>query len=323
MNISDFKITAVSEPTCKNFLKIKKNGTYFTIDEFIQKFHSDSDEQLKDCAILYRGVEMGYQKMIDDYVAFSESLGFYEFQEPMFVLDSSIRAAVYFTKKAKDCLQFARFFAMKSAQLLDSDYNLHWSQAYIPQYLFRCVNFGTASTWYSNCFDHILQIAYWGLTLYTTITDRDNNIYDETWDVKTTMGLCTYEFVVGELKRRGLTDIRKSLTSCSGKIEEVRMWANYIKHKGGVEYKHLEAENPYQVYLMPVEESQSSMNSPQIGDKFEMPDERFAISDFKSPIEIDIDEKLPLYIVVHDALRRCLGEVVTALDFKKYSLTNL
>ena len=304
---------AVSEPECETFLKIKKGDAYYMIEDFIAKYHSDSDEVMNDSTVWYRGVEKSHQQTIDDYVAFSESLDFYMFQEPMLVMDKSIKASIYFAKKAKDCLQFARFFTMKSALLLDTDFNLHWSQGYIPQYLFRCIYFGTASTWYSNCFDHILQIVYWGLSLCNAVKDRDGNAYDDLWEAKKTMGLCTYEFVVGELKTRGLMDIRKYLTSCSGKIEEVRMWANYIKHKGGIDYKHLEAERPFQVYGTPIEAGQVAIPSPQMGDKFKMPDERFAISDFKSPVEVDIDVKLSKLKEAHIAIHQCLGEIVTAV----------
>lgn len=317
MNIT---IKSVTEPECKTFLKIKKDGVYYTIDEFIAEYHSDSDEAMNNCAVWYRGTEKGYQQMIDEYVAFSESLDFYTFQEPMLVIDESIRASVYFTKKAKECLEFARFFTMNSALLLDTNYNLHWDQGYIPQYLFRCIYFGTASTWYSNSFDHILQVVYWGLKLYTSAIDKDGNAYNDAWDAKKGMGLCTYEFVVGELKARGHKDIRKYLTSCSGKIEEVRMWANYIKHKGGIDYKYLEAEKPFQVYLMPIENGQDVTVPSQIGDKFKAPDERFAINDFKSPIGVDIDDNLSKLKETHIAIHKCLGEIVAAVDFNSHAV---
>jgi len=316
----NFTFTCTSEPECKNFLKIKKNDTYFTIDEFITEFYSDSYEVLGDCLVWYRDTEKGYQQIVDDYTAFSESLEFYRVQEPMIVINKSMRATKYFAKKAADCLQFARFFTMKGAQLLDIDYNLRWAQGYVPQYLFRCINFGTASTWYSNCFDHILQIAYWGLALYTSVTDRDGNAYDDSWDAKKVLGLCTYKFVVGELKNRGLSGIRKSLTSCSGKIEEVRTWANYIKHKGGIDYKYLEADNPYKIYILPIEKGQSLPPAPKLGDKLVLPDEEFAINDFKSPIEIDIDEKLPALKEAHTEIHKCLGAVIVAVDFKGNSV---
>ncbi len=311
---------AVTEPECKTFLKIKKSHTYYTIDQFIAEFHSDSDELLNECTVWYRGSEKSYPQMISDYVAFSESLEFYTFQEPMLVIDESIRASIYFAKKAKECLEFARFFTMNSALLLDTDYNLHWSQGYIPQYLFRCIYFGTASTWYSNCFDHILQIAYWGLKLYTAVKDRDGNDYDDSWDAKKIMGFCTYEFVVGELKARGLADVRKYLTSCSGQIEEVRTWANYIKHKGGIDYKYLEADKPFKMYFTPIEKEHLPSTPPQIGDKMKLPDERFAINDFKSPVEVDIDEKLSKFRDAHIAIHQCLGEIITAVDFDGNSI---
>lgn len=312
--------TARTAPACQDFLKIRKDDVCYTIDEFIAKYHSDSDEVLGDCVIQYREAEMSHQKMVDDYVAFSEGLEFYNFQEPAIVFDNSIQAAIYFAKKARECLQIARFFAMKSSLLLDTDYNLNWSQGYVPQYLFRCINFGTASTWYSNCFDNILQVAYWGFSLYTSAVDRDGNSYDDSWDAKKIMGICTYELVVAELKTRGLKDIRKSLTSCSGKFEDVRMWANYIKHKGGIGYKHLEAEKPFQVYLMPIEEGQEKIPPLQIGDKYKQPDERFAINDFKSPVEVDIDANLPRLRETHIAIHKCLGEIVTAVDFDGHSV---
>ena len=316
----NFTFKAVSEPECKNFLKIKKSDAYYTIDEFIAKYHSDSREVLNDCTVWYRGTEKLYKQTLDDYVAFSECLGFYTFQEPILVIKKSIQAAIYFAKKAKDCLQIARFFTMKSVVLLDSNCNLHWSQGYVPQYLFRCIYFGTASTWYSNSFDHILQIAYWGLNLYTAVKDRDGNAYDDSWDAKKTMGFCTYEFVVGELKTRGLADIRKYLTSCSGQIEEVRNWSNYIKHKGGIDYRYLEAESPFKMYVTPIEEGQITTTPQQISDKLELPDERFAINDFKSPVEVDIDEKLSKLKEAHIAIHQCLGEIVTAANFNGNSI---
>ena len=294
MNIT---IKLVTEPECKTFLKIKKGDDYYKIDDFIAKYHPDCDEVLNDCAVWYRGAEKSHQQTTDDYVAFSENLDFYEFQEPLLVTDRSIQASIYFAKKASYCLQVARFFTMKSVVLLDTDYNLHWSQGYVPQYHFRCIYFGTASTWYANCFDHILQIVYWGLKLYKAVTDRDGVVYDESWDAKKTLRLCTYEFVVGELKARGLVEVRKHLTTCYGEIDEVRQWSNYIKHKGGIDYKYLEAPPPFNVMFLPTDG----------GSPIAM--------DYKSPIEVDIDEKLPKLKEAHIALHHCLSEIVTAVVF--------
>ena len=124
---------------------------------------------------------------------------------------------------------------------------------------------------YSNAFDHVLQAVYWGKELYTSVVDRDGNPYDEGWDTKKTLSLCTYEFVVGELKNRNETKARKLLTSCSAKIEEVRKWANYIKHKGGIDYSYLEAENPFKFYVIPT--SSISSTSMKNGAQYQPPDE--------------------------------------------------
>ena len=293
----------VTEPECKTFLKIKEGGDYYTIDDFISKHGSDSEEVLNNCDVWYRGTEKSHKQTIDGYVKFSEGLEFYTFQPPMLVMDNSIQASIYFVKKAKDCLQIARFFTMKSVLLLDTNFNLHWSQGYVPQFWFRCIYFGTATTWYANCFDHILQIAYWGLKLYTAVTDRDGVVYDESWDAKKTMGLCTYEFVVGELKVRGLTDVRKYLTSCSGKIDEVRQWSNYIKHKGGIDYKYLEAPPLFHAIFQPNDGGRP-----------------IKMMDFKSPLEVDIDEKLPKLKEAHIALYQCLDEIITVVDFNENSV---
>lgn len=294
----NFTISARTEPECGNFLRIKEGTVSYTIDEFIARYGSKSGEVIDNCNIWYRGDEKSYKQIIKDYADFSSDIGFYQFQPPMLVIDPSAKASIYFIKKAADCLQFARFFTMKSALILDSNNNILWAQGYIPQFMFRCMYFGTAATWYANCFDHILQIVFWGLSLYTAVVDRDGNVYDATWDAKKTMGLCTFDFVISELKSQGLLDIKKQLTSCSGKIEEVRSWSNFIKHKGGIDYKHLEAPSPYFAVLKPV-----NGGAP------------IPVLDFKSPIEVDIDEKMSTLKQAHIDLIQCLDKAVKAVGF--------
>ena len=307
----NFKFTVKTYPKCDDYLQIRWNGEeYKKIEDFISQ-HSDADEsELAACMINYRGEEKTYREFIDDYLAYSEALKFVEYYPFKIILNPSIRASKYFVEKTTECLQTARFFAMKSKLILDTDYNLCWSQGYVPQYLFRCTYFGTASTWYSNTFDQLLQAVYWAFELYTDAVDRDGSQYDDSWNVKKIMTLCTYEFVVGTLKARGYTEVRKLLTSCSGKIEEVRSWANYIKHKGGIEYKDSQAEDPLQIYIAPTE----------LGAGTEQLDERFEIKNFKSPIEIDIDEKSNVLLNAHGALHECITKIIVAIDFDKYTL---
>lgn len=314
----NFTFTATSKPKCEQFLHIRTNdGMFQTIDEFAADQQDLSEDFLNACILNYRGKEITYKKYTENYVDFSERMQFVQFQKPCILLDESMRAASYFTQKAIECLQFARFFTMKSNLLLDTDYNIHWSQGYGPQFLFRCIYFGTSTTWFSNAFDHVLQAVYWGEKLYTSVKDRNEQPYDDSWDAKKIMENCTYEFVVGELKNRGLVDIRKHLTSCSSKIEDVRKWANFIKHKGGLDYKFLEAENPCKMYFVPVadetHEQDIQMGPPIL-------DARYEIKDFKSPIEIDIDDKIEELVKAHTAIFECIENVLGDMNFERYAI---
>lgn len=311
--VGSLTFTARTVPECENFLKIKwVDEEYTTIDKFIKAHAAASKEELYSCNVCYRGREKTYREFLDEYVAFSEKLQLLRIDSLNLITSPRIKAAWYFINKAADCLQNARFFTVKSNLLLDPQDNIPWSHGYIPQFSLRCTYFGTATTWYSNTFDQLLQAVYWAFELYTNAKDLDNNPYDDTWDVKEIMTSCTYKFVVQELKNRGYTNVRKLLTSCSEKIKVVRNWANYIKHKGGIEYKYLEPEDPFMIYIMPAGETASESC---------MPDERFAIKNFKSPIEIDIDEKIEVLKNSHTALHDCITETIALIDFDKYQLS--
>lgn len=309
--VGKFTFTARTVPECEGFLKIQwPEEEYTTIDEFVTRHSAPSDAELDLCMLRYRGNEKTFKDYISEQVAFSEELQILSINSFKLIINPTIKAAWYYAGKTADCLQNARFFTIKSNRLLDSDDNIRWTYGYIPHFSMRCTYFGTASTWYSNTFDQLLQAVYWAYELYTDAVDRDGNPYDDSWNVKKIMTFCTYEFVVGTLKSRGLTSVRKLLTNCSGKIEEVRSWANYIKHKGGIEYKFLEPEDPIKIYIAPVGES------PETG----VWDERFAIKNFKSPIEIDIDEKMVELKKVHQALYECIEKTIDEIDFNKYLL---
>ena len=314
-----FTITATTKPECENFFQIRAvDEHYQSIDEFIKTHPDNSGEFLNNCMICYRGREQLFRDYLAEYDALTESMQFVHFQQPNLILDSEIKAAGYFTKKSIECLQFARFFIIKSALKIDTDFNLSWSQGYVPQFYFRCIYFGTACTWIQNAFDHVLQSVYWGLKLFTSVKDRDGLPYDSSWDTKKIMGNCTYEFVVGELKNRGLKDCRKHLTKGSSKTEEVRKWANYIKHKGGIDYKYLEADSPMEVYFVPVGEAKEDKKGKDTPP--EKPDEKYRIKDFKSPVEIDIDVQIKDLIDAYVAVFNCINETISDIDYNKHSV---
>lgn len=306
--------TAVSTPECENFLTIQWPGEPFrTIDKFIECHPQATKEEIDDCMVNYRGTEKRYGDYTADYSKHSNAMRFVQFKPLGIVIDQTIRASHYFLKKTIECCQTGRFFTLKSIRILDSDFNLRWKYGYIPQFFYRCRYFGTAATWYSNTFDQLLQVVYWAFSLYESAEDRKGNPYNNTWDVKKIMSRCTYDFVVGALKAKDLIDVRNQLISCYAKIEEVRMWANYIKHKGGIDYKYLEADDPLHLYLVPVEEENDEAFT-----KF--PDERFEIKNFKSPIEIDIDEKLPVLENAYQVLYECINSIKDSVKYEDYIL---
>ena len=307
VEISNLTITATSKPECESFIKIIENGKQYTIDEFAEK-HKDANifefyNAVKASNIMYRGVEKKYSDITSEYLSLSKGMEFFEFQPPMLLKESSDRAAVAFVKSASDCLQNARYFTMSSALILDTNENIKWKGGYIPHFAFRTVYFSTAIDWYSNCFDHILQIIYWGYCLFTSAKDRTENVYDSSWDIKRIMQCCTYEFVVEELKARGLISLKKVLTGCMNKIQDVRSWANYIKHKGGIEYKYLKAPFPVQFGYQAVNENKYTF-----------------LDEYLSPISIDIDDQITALSEAHSALFICLTEVVNDINFNSRAI---
>ena len=167
----------------------------------------------------------------------------------------------------------------------------------MPQFCFRTINFSTAISWYSNCFDQILQIVYWGFRLFTSARDRDG-VFNASWDEERILKCCTYGFVKTELKTRGLISLETLITDCMASIQDVRDWTNYIKHKGGIDYKYIEAPSPMQIRI--------KMN----GEPDFTP-----IVDYFSPISIDIDDKITTLKDAHNALLHCLTELVNDIDF--------
>lgn len=51
-----------------------------------------------------------------------------------------------------------------------------------------------------------------------------------------------------------------------------------------------------------------------------LPDDRFAIKNFKSPIEVDIDDKFNVICDAHKALVECITKIIDIIDFDKYQI---
>lgn len=316
MNIT---ATAIAEPACIDFLKIGKiQGEYMRIDEFIQQYSNLDEDELNKCYIIYREVEKTYEEYGKEYSNLARSMELLTFNSPLLIVNSSIKISIYFMKKAIECLEFARFFTLKSALLLDIDYNVRWSEGYVPQFFFRCIYFGTATTWYSNAFDHLLQALYWGKELYKSVKDKDGNTYEDSWRTERILKLCNYQFVEKELGIRRESKALELVKECCKKIGEVRKWSNYIKHKGGLDYQYLEAASPFVFFEIPsvsdiaIEEGKNVQN--------QRLSQQHRIEDFKSPVKIDIDlkktELVEAYKVIHD----CVESMINYIGYEKYAI---
>lgn len=252
---------------------------------------------------------MSFQQYLEDFHAFVEKLPIYTFVAPPFILGKELQAAGYFVEKAAECLQAARFFTIKSYKLLDSDADVPWSQGYIAHFFFRCLYFGTATTWYINTFDQLLQAVFWNKELYTSAKDKNGKVYDASWTVEKKLQLCRSHFVLDELKKRGFTELESDLSSCYEKIQQVREWSNAIKHRGGIDYKYLKPQKPFKMYYCGGSTlASSSFDLQKTGTL-----DQFEIKDFEPNEKVDIDEMIPNLVNAYISLRICLEKIIGAI----------
>ena len=85
---------------------------------------------------------------------------------------------------------------------------------------------------------------------------------------------------------------------------------------GGIDYKYLDPEKPFEVYYVP----QTGIRPKDAMQDFQLPDEKYKLEDFKSPVEIDIDEKLNELVNAHNAIYECIVKVIEYMNFPQYSI---
>lgn len=320
-NSIQFVATAVTPSDSFLHIKGQNDIRFQTIDEFIRTHHKIGEKKLLRSSVEYRGETKTYEAWLDDHIKFSENLKLLSFSPPNFIISETIRIAAYFARKASDCLQNARFYMLKSNLILDLDCNINWNNGYGAQFYLRCINFGTAVTWLSNCYDHILQILYWRFTLFTSAKDKDGNKYDPSWTTPKIAIFCDYNFVVKELKERNELDTRKMITKCMGKLETIRQWSNYIKHKGGVDYLFAEPEPLFCSYFIPeAHGNQVKLPLTDSNESFPVPQESFRLDDIKSPFQLDIDKEMHQLQAAYQLLYECLCKTISLANFEANSV---
>lgn len=120
--------TVKTVPKCDEYLKIQwNNEKNVKIEDFI-KIHKDATRtDIENCTIKYRGIEKTFRDFIKDYSDFADSMKFIDFNPFKIIINQQINASLYYMKKALDCMQNGRFFAMKSKLILDTNFNIPWS----------------------------------------------------------------------------------------------------------------------------------------------------------------------------------------------------
>lgn len=219
--------------------------------------------------------------------------------EPMLAISNfDYYKSAKFLEKAETCLQSARIYLMRGANIIDLDCNVPWKYGYLPIFDLRTVNLTTAIIWYNNCFDHILQIAFLAFELY-----RDLKDYKPDMAFEDILRLCSYKnFTKIHNKRSNDTSFSELWTiieDCHKALSSINIWANYAKHKGGIGYIGLKPECPYQIFV----------GSPD--GKVEARTSEF------EPIQLDADQCIPELIAGHQAICNCIAALVDFIEYPK------
>lgn len=308
-----FSLESKTVADCISYMKIIYKNNHYTLDEFSKQFKNGEfqlEPLLNECTLLYREKELSfddYRKQIrelSDILKFSKlySTSIISIEPYLAICNYDFYKAAKFLEKAESCLQTARFYLIKSANILEYDAVLPWKYGYQPIFDIRATNFTTAVIWYNNCFDYILQIASLAFELYKKMPK-----YQDTMTFEDVLKSCTYKNIRNihnnNPNNTALNELWQIVDECHTAISDVNNWANYAKHKGGIGIIGLKPGSPYKIYIgKPGEEPESRT------DEFE-------------PIKLDLDDSIQKMRGIHEALLSCISKLVDFIDFSKAKYT--
>lgn len=300
-------VTSKTTAKCSEFLKIIYGETKYSVEEFSAKFKTTDfslDEKVKDCFIEYRGQSFSYNQMCQNHLQFSESLPFFTaYHEHIYPQEHLIMIGNFnyyksakFLSKAEKCLQTARYYLLNSQNLLTTDYDIHWASGYGPQFMIRTMDFTTAVVWYNNCFDYVLQIVYLSFELYKQLRD-----YKDSWSFEKILKQCSYttinDIYTSNSTANNFTTLWNIIKACQNSLRDVNSWANFIKHKGGINFVGLTADEPFHATVR-------NENGDIVAES----------GDFDA-IKIDLDSSILKLQSTHNALCECLTQLVAFIDY--------
>lgn len=308
-DMMNLTFTSRTVPDCEQYLQLVYQGRQYLLDEFSEAFkkHPYQLEQLlPDCEINYRGKTMTFDEYKASRIAISNQLklsrqysGAVISLEPMLAISNyDYYKSAKFLEKAEDCLQSARLYLMRGANIIDLDCNIPWKYGYLSIFDLRTINLTTAIIWYNNCFDYVLQIAFLAFELY-----RDLKDFKQDMEFEDILRLCSFGNFIKIHKKRtndsSFEELWAIIEECHTALSNINTWANYAKHKGGIGYIGLKPESPYQIYVGDPDGKMESRTS-----EFE-------------PIQLDADLCIPELIAGHQAICNCIAALVDFIEYPK------
>lgn len=297
--------TAQSTAACTNYLYIIYDNEKLNLQEFAKKYSSKNlDQLIERCKIEYKGSLKSYTDYIGEYSTFCESLLFSDkYIRQIYPLEMRLLSENYnfyksgkFFNKTENCLQTARYYLIRCARLFDYNQNMNWAYGYGPQFMLRSLDFSSAVIWYNNCYDYILQIVYLAFSLFKLLPK-----YTQTWTFEETIKKCGYQnmekICTNNANIPNISILWGILDKCHSAMLDVNEWANYIKHKGGIEIVGLYPEAPFTMQLQDQSGTIIAQNS-----------------EF-SPISIDMDNAITILKNAHMALYNCLDQLYTFINY--------
>lgn len=303
------EITLTSKTTakCSDFMKIVFDSQEFSLEDFSAAYKKEDfslDELLKSSSIIYRGQCLTYKGMCQEHLRFSESLPFFSryhdeiYPSEYFIMvgNSDYYKSAKFLNKAEKCLQTARYYLIKSKSLISTDFEINWNGGYGIQFMFRTIDFTTSVIWYNNCFDYILQIIYLAFKLYLQVPR-----YKDTWTFEDILQKCSYKTIkdicLANNTNSNVSALWKIVNDCHTDLLDVNKWANFIKHKGGINFDGLTPDAPFSAVV-------KDMDGSIVAETSEF-----------DAITIDLDQSIPKLQTTHAALYTCLDQIVSFIDY--------
>lgn len=299
--------TSRTVPECEQYLQLVYQDRVFLLDEFSEAFKTQPyqlEQLLPECSIIYRGTTMTFDEYKASRVAISHQLNLSRQYsnsvvslEPMLAISNfDYYKSAKFLEKAEACLQSARIYLMRGANIIDLDCNIPWKYGYLPIFDLRTINLTTAIIWYNNCFDHILQIAFLAYELY-----RDLKDFKQDMALEDILRLCSYSNFVKIQKKHSdetsFSELWAIIEECHSALSNINTWANYAKHKGGIGYIGLKPDCPYQIFVGGADGKMEARTS-----EFE-------------PIRLDADQCIPELITGHKAICKCIAALVEFIEY--------